>query len=151
MLNSRNLNFLPKLVDLLQISDLILWIDQSHGNISGHTAVTVDVCGRTVGSHCDAARLAKVRVPNIVVENKALKENWTFINDVTQMYPLLNPLPSLYHTICVVYLDQQIGAAHLNCWFKCIFCKFLTLFASFWFDFICLILIWLYLPHFDMK
>jgi len=71
--NLRDLHFLSELVDLLQVGDLILRVDETYCDVSRDAAVAVDVSRRAAGRHRDAGRLAKVRIPDVVVEHKALK------------------------------------------------------------------------------
>jgi len=70
--NLRELDFLPELVDLLQVGHFVVGVDETDGDVSGDTAVAVDVRCRAVRRHRDARRLAQVRVPHVVVEHQAL-------------------------------------------------------------------------------
>ena len=71
--DSRELDFLSELVDLLQVGHFVVGVDEADGDVSGDAAVAVDVRRRAVGRHRDARRLAEVGAPVIVVEHQALQ------------------------------------------------------------------------------
>ena len=48
-------------------------VDETDCDVARDAAVAVDVSRRAAGRHRDAGRLAQVRIPDVVVEHKALK------------------------------------------------------------------------------
>ena len=71
-IDSRELDFLSELVDLLQVGHFVVGVNEADGDVSGDAAVAVDVRGPAARRHRDARRLAQIRVPGIVVEHQAL-------------------------------------------------------------------------------
>ena len=49
--DSRELDFLSKLVDLLQVGHFVVGVNEADGDVSGDAAVAVDVSRRAVGRH----------------------------------------------------------------------------------------------------
>ena len=50
-IDSRELDFLSELVDLLQVGDLIVGVDKADRDVPSDAAVAVDVSRRAVGRH----------------------------------------------------------------------------------------------------